>query len=145
MHYEHDGRSITCITEHDGARAANGAILPPKDYAEAIRDPRWMQSIRREWGGIVANKTFGPEELLPEGEVGIPLRYQFTVKTNQSGDVVTLNGEPTGLKTRIYVNTILTTRTAHAMPLMRCLRAHAHEKTICHCLKGFALLTFKQS
>ena len=136
VHYEHDGKSITCITEHDRARAANGAILPPKDYAEAIQDSRWMQSIRREWGGIVANKTFGPEELLPEGEIGIPLRYQFTVKTNQSGDVVTLNGEPTGLKTRIYVNTTLITRTAHATPLMRC--------TSCPCTRKDVLSLFER-
>ena len=30
VHFEHDGKSITCIAEHERARAANGAVITQK-------------------------------------------------------------------------------------------------------------------
>ena len=101
----------------DHARSVGSTnISPPKSCAEAIKDPQWIASIAREWNGILAQGVLGSMEKIPEDEIGIPLRHQFTVKTNQNGEVVEHEGIKTGLKTRSQFSTCIIHRVPTTMP-----------------------------
>ena len=99
-----DGTGIYVGEEVARARGATHANVVPKTYDEAIRSPKWLASVHREWNGIIDAGTFGAEERIPRGRISIPLKYGFKLKTDQHGNVVKdEDGIEVGYKTRIHM------------------------------------------
>lgn len=61
-------------------------IKEPKDYAEAARDPKWVQAMQIELKALEDNGTWQLSQL-PSNKRAIASRWVFTIKYKANGEV----------------------------------------------------------
>ncbi|CAL1402205.1 unnamed protein product [Linum trigynum] len=72
--------------EHKDYLAAISKAEEPKSFMEAMRDPRWRESTRKEIEALVANGTWDLA-FLPLGKKAIEAKWVFKVKYKPDGTV----------------------------------------------------------
>ncbi|XP_059310220.1 uncharacterized mitochondrial protein AtMg00820-like [Lycium ferocissimum] len=62
------------------------SITEPQSYAEAIKDPLWIEAINQELQALKDNQTWSLMHL-PPGKVPIGYKWVFKVKLKANGEV----------------------------------------------------------
>ena len=58
----------------------------PKNFSEAMRDPRWTEAVGKEIGSLESNKTWTLEDL-PQGKKAIGCQWVFRIKHRSNGSI----------------------------------------------------------
>lgn len=58
----------------------------PKDYTEAVRDPKWVQVMQTELDALENNKTW-EISILPKGKRALPSKWVYKIKFLPNGEV----------------------------------------------------------
>ncbi|XP_075097846.1 uncharacterized protein LOC142175166 [Nicotiana tabacum] len=68
------------------ALSSYSAVVEPQSYAEAVKDPKWIEAIKAEISALEENHTWSIVEL-PTRKVPIGCKWVFKVKYTSSGEV----------------------------------------------------------
>jgi hypothetical protein len=88
--YEHDVAKFVsyerCSPSYKGFIASLDSTSIPKNWEDAVRDPKWKAAMLEEMSALEKNKTWELVEL-PSGKEAVGCKWVYTVKHNIEGKV----------------------------------------------------------